>query len=112
MSHKTADAGECCARCMAHAKKHRHHRHPPRAGDSSGGEKPCNSWVFCPEEVCWSPDIWNHTMGECWLKVQEDPSNPKVNFRGGYPAEFRQHHRTAPQHVAWQAGVILPSEVL
>jgi len=55
----------CCQACLEHTKK------PGQAGD-------CNSWVFCPEEVCWSPDIWNHTFGECWLKVQQDVNNPQV----------------------------------
>jgi hypothetical protein len=41
-----------------------------------------------------------YTLGECWLKVQEDPRDPKVNFRGGYTADFRAHHSTAPPHVA------------
>jgi len=105
ISHRTADAAECCARCISHAEERSRQR--DRGGD--GGHGACNSWVFCPEEVCWSPDIWNHTKGECWLKVQQDPRAPKVNFRGGYPADFRRHHSTAPPHVAWQAGVILPS---
>lgn len=96
MDHRVASAGECCEACKAHAREHADE--PP--------ERRCNSWVFCPEPACWAPDIWNHTLGECWLKVQEDPDRPKVNFRGAYPPEFRAHHSTAPTHVAWQAGVI------
>lgn len=96
MDHRVASAAECCEACKAHAREHADE--PP--------ERRCNSWVFCPEPACWAPDIWNHTLGECWLKVQEDPERPKVNFRGAYPPEFRAHHSTAPTHVAWQAGVI------
>lgn len=96
MDHRVASAAACCEACRAHAEKH--------AGEAE--EKRCNSWVFCPEAKCWAPDIWNHTKGECWLKRQEDADAPKVNFRGSYPPEFRAHHRTAPTHVAWQAGVL------
>ena len=85
---KVADAAACCEACKA-------------------SEKGCNSWVFCPVDECWAPDIWNHTRGECWLKTQEDPRNPVVNFRGDYPAAFREQHTTAPPRVAWQAGVLL-----
>ena len=87
---KVADAAACCEACKASEK-----------------EKGCNSWVFCPVDECWAPDIWNHTRGECWLKTQEDPRNPVVNFRGDYPAAFREQHTTAPPRVAWQAGVLL-----
>ena len=38
-------AAECCAACDAH----------PR----------CHSWTYCPEPVCFAPDVWNHTFGEC-----------------------------------------------
>jgi hypothetical protein len=91
MDFKVEDAAACCAACQA-------------------SDKGCNSWVFCPLEECWSPDIWNHTKGECWLKVQEDPRKPAVNFRGDYPAAFREQHSTAPPRVAWQAGVLLREE--
>ena len=87
MDFKVADAAACCAACKETEK--------------------CNSWVFCPSDECWAPDIWNHTRGECWLKTQEDPRNPAVNFRGDYPTAFREHHKTAPARVAWQAGVLL-----
>ena len=79
---KVADAAACCEACKASEK-----------------EKGCNSWVFCPVDECWAPDIWNHTRGECWLKTQEDPRNPVVNFRGDYPAAFREQHTTAPPRV-------------
>ena len=55
----------------------------------------------------WSPDIWNHTYQECWLKVQEDASAPKVNHRGEFPAAFRAEHKTAPLKTPWMAGVLV-----
>jgi hypothetical protein len=61
-------------------------------------------WCGSPTGECWSPDIWNHTSGECWLKYQKDwdnsvdrsKSNLAVNLRGRYPPEFRKEHKTAP----------------
>lgn len=37
----------------------------------------CNVWVWCPDPSgqCWSPDAWNHTSGECWLKFQQHWDN-------------------------------------
>ena len=67
----------------------------------------CNSWIWCPEPLCWSPDVWNHTQFECWLKVQKNPLSPAVNFRGSYPREFRREHKTAPEKVQWMAGVLI-----
>ncbi|KAK3285903.1 hypothetical protein CYMTET_6515 [Cymbomonas tetramitiformis] len=93
-SFKKNSAAECCEACKRHKK----------TANQPGN---CNSWVWCPEPECWSPDIWNHTYGECWLKVQQDPQNPKVNFEGAYPSEFRKEHKTAPEMVAWMAGTIL-----
>ena len=81
-------AAECCDACKAHPK--------------------CNSWVFCPEPLCFSPDVWNHTEGECWLKVQRNPSKPSVNMRGAYTERYRRrrgHHR-APSKVQWVSGVV------
>jgi len=54
----------------------------------------------------WSPDIWNHTFQECWLKVQDDASAPKVNHRGDFSAAFRKEHKTAPLKTPWMAGVL------
>jgi hypothetical protein len=54
----------------------------------------------------WSPDIWNHTFQECWLKVQDDAAAPKVNHRGEFPAAFRAEHKTAPLKTPWMAGVL------
>ena len=98
MSFKMDSAAECCKACMEHTRK------PGQPAD-------CNSWVWCPEAVCWSPDIWyvaaarecrvrrtrttrwlaetrelgdgrrNHTFGECWLKIQDDIRSPQVKER-------------------------------
>ena len=86
LSYHLNSSAECCAACVAFE-------------DPDPRNWTCNSWVFCPEEECWSPDIWNHTRGECWLKMQEDAASPVVNFRGDYPAAFRQEHKTAPEAV-------------
>ena len=72
LTFKLANASACCQACKEHV---------PKGGDPG----PCNSWVYCPlraDEECWSPDVWNHTGGECWLKVQEDVLAPKINIRG------------------------------
>lgn len=83
-----ADAAACCAKCMKHSK--------------------CNSWVFCPDEVCFAPDAHRHTRGECWLKDQRDPASPSVNMRGAYTAKYRARHghHHAPPMVQWIAGAI------
>ena len=80
-------AAECCAACVAHRR--------------------CNSWVYCPAPVCFSPDVWNHTKGECWLKEQREPTVPAVNMRGQYTPKYRARHghHHAPLHVAWVSGV-------
>lgn len=62
--------------------------------------------MWCPEEVCWSPDIWNHTRNECWLKVQLDVSTPKINHDGAFSEAFRAEHKTAPTHTPWLSGVL------
>eukprot|EP00899_Mesostigma_viride_P007646 jgi/Mesvir1/16883/Mv15765-RA.1 len=87
MSHRKTSATECCAACKAHAR--------------------CNIWVWCPLPECWSADIWNHTLHECWLKVQPDPAHPKINMQGKYPPAFKAEHKTAPDMVPWVGGVIL-----
>ena len=70
----------------------------------------------------FSFDIHNHTSGECWLKRQEAPSQPKVGDSGAYPAEMRAAERAVwpwavetriwpwpmPEHVHWTSGVLLP----
>ena len=81
-------AAECCAACVDHRQ--------------------CNSWVFCPEPLCYSPDIWNHSFGECWLKQLVDPSAPPVNMRGEYTNRYRSRrgHGHAPPRVQWVSGTV------
>ena len=81
-------AAQCCAKCSAHAS--------------------CNSWVFCPEPVCFAPDAHKHTFGECWLKDQRDPAAPSVNMRGSYTDKYRARvgHHHAPPQVHWISGAI------
>jgi hypothetical protein len=69
--------------------------------------------VWCPEAVCWSPDIHNHTFGECWAKLRVDREGrwlenepPVVNHQGRFSDDFRLIHRTAPLFVPWTAGFI------
>lgn len=55
IGHRTESAAACCQACQDHAEKM----------STEGKPKPCNSWVFCPEPVCWGLDTgWNHTFGE------------------------------------------------
>ena len=81
-------AAACCAKCQAH----------PR----------CNSWVFCPEPVCYAPDVHKHTFGECWMKNQRDPVSPSVNMRGAYTDKYRARlgHHHAPARVHWISGTV------
>jgi hypothetical protein len=113
---KTPTAQACCDACKAHEQR-----------DGQPGK--CNSWcvltrpprvpvhcaltfslparrVWCPEEKCWAPDIWDHAAHECWLKVQDDPAKPKVNHKGDFSAAFRAEHKTAPEKTPWMAGVL------
>ena len=85
---KKKDAGECCALCQQH--------------------KRCNSWVFCPDPICYAPDATRHKLGECWMKLQRDPSSPSVNMRGEYTNKYRARagHHHAPQRVQWISGTI------
>ena len=87
-SQHVATAADCCAKCKAHAS--------------------CNSWVFCPEPVCFAPDAHRHTFGECWMKNQRDPASPSVNMRGRYTAKYRARpgHHHAPPMVHWISGTI------
>ena len=91
LSYRVNSSAECCAACQVFE-------------DPDPRNWTCNSWVCCPEETCWSPDVWNHTRGECWLKMQEHAAEPAVNLRGDYPAAFRREHTTAPRAVQWMAG--------
>jgi hypothetical protein len=47
-----------------------------------------------------------YRRAQCWLKVQADPTAPKVNHRGEFPATFRAEHKTAPLSTPWLAGVL------
>ena len=87
-SQHVSSAAACCAKCRAHAR--------------------CNSWVFCPEPVCFAPDAHKHTFGECWLKDQRRPEAPSVNMRGSYTAKYRARHghHHAPAQVHWISGAI------
>ena len=87
-SQHVADATACCAKCQAHQH--------------------CNSWVFCPEPICFAPDAHRHTYGECWMKHQRDPAAPSVNMRGAYTAKYRARrgHHHAPPLVHWVSGTI------
>lgn len=103
LTYKLASAAQCCQACK-------------EKQEPDGEGRRCNVWVYCPSPTgdCWSADIWNHTTGECWLKWQKDwdnnvdraGTNLQVNRRGKYKPEFRQEHKTAPEEVAWAAGVI------
>ena len=88
---KMASWHDCCAACLAKRKPKR-----------------CTHWVFCPQALCWSPDVWNHTQGECWLKwfdaTKQDA--PTINFQGAYEEAFRAIHKTAPRAVQWVGGIV------
>ena len=53
------------------------------------------------------PAAGDFIHGQCWLKFQEDPTNPHVNMRGDYSAEYRKTHPSAPKSVQWVAGSIV-----
>ena len=101
VGHRATSAQDCCDKCKART--------------------PCNSWTFCGLPVCWGLDSgWNHTFGECWLRVVEDASKLNVTFgqRGRLSATFRAKHANVrptcalnrtwhacpPTHVPWTSG--------
>ena len=89
------DAEKCCESCRAHEPK------PPDF-------YPCNVWVFCPKEHgCFAPAAGEFGFGQCWLKYQEDPTNPHVNMRGKYSEDYRATHPKAPEKVDWTAGSLV-----
>ena len=45
---------------------------------------PCNAFSFCPDDVCWEPDIHKHTKGDCWLKFTEGPATPEASLCAQY----------------------------
>jgi hypothetical protein len=117
MKFKTRDAAECCEACAAHRRLC---SLPGSAGTPfwrpsvSGGHAKCsrkgvgcNVFVHCPSPRCWANDIHNHTFGECWLKVQPDPTKPRSPAYGAYPAQYTAKHRTAPEKVQWSSGALV-----
>lgn len=91
LTHHKESAYECCMSCFEHAK------------NAKPDEKKCNIWVYCPsEQGCYSPDIYEHKLGECWLKYSE---NPKLNFKDKYSESYRNAHQNAPLVVPWVSGL-------
>ncbi len=132
MTYKVASARECCDACRAHAKAcgpgeegktyYRRKFEGAEVEEKCGkilhskDAGRCNTWVYCPTAIrhgglCWSNDVWNHTHGECWLKVQADPSRPNAGAYGDYPAAYRKKHHTAPARVQWMSGVLTEKPV-
>ncbi|XP_057783682.1 uncharacterized protein LOC131001332 isoform X2 [Salvia miltiorrhiza] len=92
LTHHKDSAYECCMSCLDQARR------------AKPGQKKCNIWVYCPSETgCYSPDIYEHKHGECWLKHSE---TPKLNFKDKYPESYRDAHVNAPVVVPWVSGVI------
>lgn len=114
MDVKKSSAADCCAACMAQAEEAE--RQAVDECKTSGRRQQCkrkkkrvacNSWTFCAEPLCWSPDIHNHSFGECRLRRQRDPfAAPKFNQRGFYSPAMRRAHPTAPPRVQWVSGVV------
>lgn len=65
LTHHKDSAYECCMSCLDQARR------------AKPGEMKCNIWVYCPSEMgCYSPDIYEHKNGDCWLKyVSLQPSS-------------------------------------
>lgn len=92
LTHHKESAADCCQACLDHTKRAR------------PGERKCNIWVYCPYETgCYSPDIYPHKHGECWLKYAE---KPKLNFKDKYSESYRNSHPSAPLIVPWLSGVV------
>ncbi|KAK2992275.1 hypothetical protein RJ640_020268 [Escallonia rubra] len=92
LTHHKESAYECCQACLDHAKT------------AKPGENKCNIWVYCPSEGgCYSPDIYEHKLGECWLKYAE---NPRVNFKDRYSDSYRNSHPNSPVIVPWVSGIV------
>eukprot|EP00775_Hariotina_reticulata_P013419 gene13419-13547_t len=86
-------------------------QHQPGTVDGPFKDFPCNAFTYCNAEVCFEPDIHQHTKGDCWLKFTEAPASPEVNMRGLQPEHFRAKHPQAPMVAPWIAGVLLPPGV-
>ena len=67
------------------------------AREKGEGARACNSWVFCPLPECWSPDIWNHTFGECWLKTQDDARTRRSTLGARTHRRFGASTRRRPR---------------
>ena len=123
LTFKVMSAADCCSACQAHRRvcspttegQIFHVRFwqgttvPARCLPMQGSrtlDATCNTWVFCPENRCWSSDKWNHTYGECWLKWQKHPLHPHAGASGAYPERFRARHATAPKLVQWISGAL------
>ncbi|XP_050364722.1 uncharacterized protein LOC126783314 isoform X1 [Argentina anserina] len=92
LNHHKESAADCCQACLVQAKR------------AKPNEKKCNVWVYCPaENGCHSPDIYEHRLGECWLKFAE---TPKLNFKDRYPESYRNSHPSAPVMVPWASGFV------
>ncbi|KAA8537734.1 hypothetical protein F0562_027276 [Nyssa sinensis] len=92
LTHHKESAYECCKACFDHAER------------AKPGEKKCNIWVYCPSETgCYSPDKYEHKLGECWLKYAE---KPRLNFKDKYSESYRNSHPNAPLIVPWVSGVV------
>ncbi|CAK9176988.1 unnamed protein product [Ilex paraguariensis] len=92
LTHHKESAYDCCQACLDHAKH------------AKEGENKCNIWVYCPYETgCYSPDIYEHKHGECWLKYAE---KPRLNFKNKYSDSYRNAHPNAPVIVPWVSGVV------
>ncbi|KAJ9674456.1 hypothetical protein PVL29_023791 [Vitis rotundifolia] len=92
LTHHKDSAADCCQACL------------DQASHAKPGEKKCNIWVYCPSETgCFSPDIYEHKNGECWLKYAE---KPRLNFKDKYSESYRNAHPSAPLFVPWVSGVV------
>ncbi|CAN6583261.1 hypothetical protein FF1_043189 [Malus domestica] len=92
LNHHKDSAADCCQACLDQAKR------------AKPNQKRCNIWVYCPSETgCYSPDIYEHKLGECWLKYAE---TPKLNFKDKYSESYRDRHPSAPLVVPWASGIV------
>eukprot|EP00877_Chromochloris_zofingiensis_P007296 jgi/Chrzof1/281/Cz01g09240.t1 len=96
------NAEECAKQCW---------QHRPGQVDGPFKDVPCNAFAYCDSAICFEPDAHDHKRGDCWLKFTEAPASPEVNMRGALPDDYRKRHPTAPSHVQWVAGVLLPPGV-
>jgi hypothetical protein len=106
LGNKKETAEDCAKACLAHM---------PNTIGGPYTKLPCNSFTWCPEDICFEPDAHKHTKGDCWLKFTEGPAYPELNMRGELPADYRQRHQRpgnpsydAPKFVQWWGGVLLP----